>query len=227
MSFDTEFLVSMTCQDCVDNVDSVIKVIDGIEQFTIDLPSKRVNIHGTASPALIAQRLQSTGRSAIVRGLGSSDGAAVCILEKHGVLQSTMNVFGLVRMVEVSSELLLCDLTLKGLPPGRYRASVHVAGDLRQGLESAGPIWDRGALGELLLDESGYGQVLLEKADIRIWELIGRALSVEAIDLNKVAVIGVIARSAGAWENTKTVCTCSGQNVWDERQDLLQIGATL
>jgi copper chaperone for superoxide dismutase len=32
-------------------------------------------------------------------------------------------------------------------------------------------------------------------------------------------LVGVIARSAGVWDNDKMVCSCSGKNVWQERQE--------
>jgi len=30
---------------------------------------------------------------------------------------------------------------------------------------------------------------------------------------------GIIARSAGIFENTKRLCTCSGATIWQERQE--------
>lgn len=35
-------------------------------------------------------------------------------------------------------------------------------------------------------------------------------------------LVGVIARSAGVWDNDKTVCSCSGKTVWEERTE--QVG---
>ena len=35
-------------------------------------------------------------------------------------------------------------------------------------------------------------------------------------------VMGVVARSAGVWENEKMVCSCSGKTVWEEREE--QVG---
>ena len=37
-------------------------------------------------------------------------------------------------------------------------------------------------------------------------------------------LVGVIARSAGVWDNDKTVCSCSGKSVWQERAELLGKG---
>ena len=35
-------------------------------------------------------------------------------------------------------------------------------------------------------------------------------------------LVGVIARSAGVWDNDKAVCSCSGKTVWQERTE--QVG---
>ena len=36
--------------------------------------------------------------------------------------------------------------------------------------------------------------------------------------------VGVVARSAGAWENEKVVCACSGKTVWEEREEMKSRG---
>ncbi|BFZ53528.1 copper chaperone [Savitreella phatthalungensis] len=199
----------------------------GVERYSINLEKKTVFVEGSASPAVTAKKFQELGRTAIVRGLGNPDTAAVAILEKHGDKYLNTNVFGLARLVEASSQLTLCDLTIKGLPKGTYDACIHALGDVRQGETSAGPVWERGVVGSVDVDDNGRGQTLLEMQNVRIWEIIGRALVVKARNRDTESLSGVVARSAGAWENTKTVCTCSGLNVWDERQEMLQIGSTL
>ena len=67
------------------------------------------------------------------------------------------------------------------------------------------------------------------KTDMEMWELIGRSLVIRPSDAagsdfndNSEIIAGVIARSAGAWENTKQVCACSGKTVWEERRDALE-----
>lgn len=227
MSFKTEFMVSMTCKSCIDSISKTLAGLPGIDRYEINLSDKSVLVEGTASPARTAQALQDLGRTAIVRGLGSVNGAAVCILEKHDAQDANMNVFGLARLVEASENLTLCDLTIKGLPQGIYEANIHELGDVRNGMHTAGNIWDRGRLGQIDVDEHGRGQILLEKTGVRIWEIIGRALIVKMRDERQENVSGVIARSAGLWENQKTICTCSGQNVWDERQEMLKSASTL
>ncbi len=37
-------------------------------------------------------------------------------------------------------------------------------------------------------------------------------------------VVGVVARSAGVWENEKVVCGCSGKTVWEEREEMIGKG---
>jgi copper chaperone for superoxide dismutase len=37
-------------------------------------------------------------------------------------------------------------------------------------------------------------------------------------------LVGVIARSAGVWDNDKTVCSCSGKTLWEERKDEVKKG---
>jgi copper chaperone for superoxide dismutase len=35
---------------------------------------------------------------------------------------------------------------------------------------------------------------------------------------------GVIARSAGTWENDKTICSCTGKTLWEERKEEVNRG---
>lgn len=233
----------MTCQSCVDSISRTLTAISGIERFDINLEDKTVVVQGTASPAATAEALQNSGRTAIIRGLGDAESAAVCILEKHDPSDSNMNVFGLARFVEASPTLTLCDLTLKGLPQGVYEAFIHATGDVRDGMHTAGPVWERGSIGSVEVNEYGKGQRLLEKQDARVWELIGRALVVKMKSERTEHISGVVARSAGLWQNqkyasksigdplmlivTREVCTCSGQSVWDERQEMLKNASTL
>ncbi|CRK29998.1 hypothetical protein BN1708_005123 [Verticillium longisporum] len=37
-------------------------------------------------------------------------------------------------------------------------------------------------------------------------------------------LVGVVARSAGMWDNDKTVCSCTGKTLWEERQDEVKKG---
>jgi copper chaperone for superoxide dismutase len=144
-------------------------------------------------------------------------------------------------MVQVSSNMTLVDLTINGLAPGQYSATVREAGDISRGAESTGGIWEalkdkltgtdsgkaRGLFGTVDVGENGRGSVFMQQP-VAIWEMIGRSMVLskgtegpfQREDEN--TLVGVIARSAGVWDNDKMVCSCSGKNVWQERQE--QVG---
>lgn len=147
-------------------------------------------------------------------------------------------------MVQVSSDMTLVDLTVNGLSPGRYWATVRQAGDISQGAASTGGIWEalkstvlgsetpkepRGVFGTVDVDEKGRGNVFMDRP-VAIWEMIGRSMVLSESkegpfkreDPN--TLVGVIARSAGVWDNDKMVCSCSGKNVWQERQEQVSQG---
>jgi copper chaperone for superoxide dismutase len=134
---------------------------------------------------------------------------------------------------------MLVDLTLRGVQSGTYHVTVRQTGDISRGAESTGAVWNgndddrglRGYWGEVEVRRDGKGSVFLDRK-VRITEMIGRAMvaskaSPEAdgtrfSEHEEATVVGVIARSAGLWDNEKTVCSCSGKNVWDERKE--QVG---
>lgn len=144
-------------------------------------------------------------------------------------------------MVQVSANLTIIDLTLKGVSPGTYHATVRESGDISDGPTRTGGIWEaikakqegrpsRGIFGTVEVGQSGLGTVFLDRP-IQIWEMIGRSIVVtkqrEGQKLDKEdpdTLVGVIARSAGVWDNDKTVCSCSGKTVWEERKEQVDKG---
>ena len=144
-------------------------------------------------------------------------------------------------MVQVSPSLTLIDLTIRGLSPGKYEASIRERGDISQGAASTGGIWEalkasvglssppRGYLGSVNVGKDGKGNAFWERP-IAIWEVIGRSLVVSQTKEGPFkqddpdTLVGVIARSAGVWDNEKTVCSCSGKNIWQERKEQVEKG---
>jgi copper chaperone for superoxide dismutase len=146
-------------------------------------------------------------------------------------------------MVQVAENMTIVDLSIRGLQQGKYWATVRECGDISRGPESTGGIWEsttlkasqreggarpgRGIWGCVEIGTSGVGSLFTDKP-VQIWELIGRSIVVakqkegpfDAQDEN--ALVGVVARSAGVWENEKVVCACSGKTVWEERVE--QVG---
>lgn len=190
-------------------------------------------------------------------------------------------VRGLVRMVEVAPSMTIVDLSIRGLSPGTYHATVRETGDISEGPESTGGIWEaaqtkkqgkpsRGIFGTVQVGKGGVGAVFLDRP-IHIWEMIGRSIVVARQQDGPVrenslqqpgetnhlqfdkhdpdTLVGVIARSAGVWDSkcfpaislpclpqdlatallttanakppadNKTVCSCSGKTVWQEREE--------
>ncbi|OCF34295.1 copper chaperone [Kwoniella heveanensis BCC8398] len=96
------------------------------------------------------------------------------------------------------------------------------------------------SLGSIRPDKDGYGDMFKE-VEGELWEWVGRGCVVEAASNSASApgsapvagsaggspsstigriFAGVVARSAGAWGNEKTVCACSGRTMWEEGRDM-------
>lgn len=166
-------------------------------------------------------------------------GAAVSILETFTDKRATANegtdreVRGLARMVQVSDNRTLVDLTVRGVSAGTYRATVRAYGNLADGAESTGPVWisngeAKGELGTVEVDASGRGSAFSDHG-FQIWEVIGHAMVLTkqeegALKNDEDTVVGVIARSAGFWDNDKTVCSCTGKTLWEERKEEVSRG---
>ncbi|KAK6851758.1 heavy-metal-associated domain-containing protein [Apiospora arundinis] len=239
--FQTLFNVHMTCDDCIKAVSDSLYSLDGVTKVDADLKEQLVTVEGTAAPSAIVSAIEATGRDAILRGSGAPNSSAVCILEtfhddgKAEVVPEDgkqREVRGLARMVQVSPDTTLVDLTLHGVDAGKYTATIRAYGDLSDGAATTGPIWaagsgtthPRGLLGSLEIGKDGKGAVFLDHP-FQVWEVIGHSMVVSRQDASKSlqndenTVVGVIARSAGMWENLKQVCSCSGKTLWEERTD--------
>lgn len=174
--------------------------------------------------------------------LSGTIGSAVCILETHSTAVSD-KVMGLARMVQVAPNLTIVDLTIRGLSPGKYWATVRETGDISKGAMSTGAVWrdattanqqearPKGFFGSVDIGKNGMGSVFFDRP-IQIWEMIGRGMVVSRqhdgerkFEKNdEDTLVGVIARSAGVWDNDKTVCSCSGKTLWEERKDEVKKG---
>jgi copper chaperone for superoxide dismutase len=121
----------------------------------------------------------------------------VCILESHAPHVEN-KVRGLVRMVEVAPSMTVIDLSIRGLSPGTYHATVRESGNISEGPETTGAIWEavqakqegkpcRGIFGTVEVGKGGVGAVFLDKP-IQIWEMIGRSIVVARQQDGKVSV---------------------------------------
>ncbi|ABN67371.1 copper chaperone involved in lysine biosynthesis and oxidative stress protection [Scheffersomyces stipitis CBS 6054] len=245
-TFEIVLAVPMECQACVDSVSTVLKKTEGIKNFKVDLGANLVTTEGSIPPSEIVKAIQSTGRDAIIRGTGKPNSAAVCILESFDPKDFQQPVKGLARIVSVSQNDLFIDLTVNGLPKGTYYPSIRSSGNLSQGALSTGSLFYQlqpvevelpstlsttiNALGATVVEQDGLfsGQSFLH-AKLSIDDLIGRSVILSKLkdEVTSDSLCGVIARSAGVWENDKQVCTCSGKTVWQERTDALNKGISV
>ncbi|KAJ1949202.1 copper chaperone, partial [Linderina pennispora] len=74
MSIKVEFAVDMTCQSCVDDIGQILSSTAGVTAYDISLADKTVLVSGTASPTQLLNAFKDSGRSAVVRGAGSTNG---------------------------------------------------------------------------------------------------------------------------------------------------------
>lgn len=100
-------------------------------------------------------------------------------------------------MVEVAPSMTIVDLSIRGLSPGTYHATVRENGDISEGPESTGGIWEalsaknegkacRGIFGTVVVGKGGVGSVFLDRP-IQIWEMIGRSIVVAKQQDGKVS----------------------------------------
>jgi hypothetical protein len=153
--------------------------------------------------------------------------------------ESSQTVFGLCRFAQIAPRTVLMDMTIRlpsptktGLIPSPHVFDVYVSatGNLIDPPHTTGrPLV---SLGRIQPDEDGYGDLFRDvEGELRDW--IGRACVVEAMACVQTSPVksaagriftGVVARSAGAWGNEKTVCSCSGSTVWEEVRDVAKKG---
>jgi copper chaperone for superoxide dismutase len=104
-------------------------------------------------------------------------------------------------MVEAAPGMTIIDLSIRGLSAGTYHATVRESGNISEGPESTGAIWEaakakqegkpcRGIFGTVEVGKGGVGAVFLDKP-IQIWEMIGRSIVVARQEDGKVSLIGL------------------------------------
>lgn len=151
--------------------------------------------------------------------------------------EHSQKIFGICRFVQIAPKTVLVDLTVRlpppsnvGLNPAKSAFNVYISstGNLVNPPSTTGKAFL--ALGQIELDRDGHGDMFRE-VDGELWEWIGRGCIVEAASqpaspsqtaqsgLGRIFA-GVVARSAGAWGNEKTVCACSGRTMWEEGKEM-------
>uniref|UniRef100_A0A668S0Z0 Superoxide dismutase copper chaperone n=1 Tax=Oreochromis aureus TaxID=47969 RepID=A0A668S0Z0_OREAU len=240
-----EFAVQMTCESCGEKVRAALEGKPGVNSVSIDVGKEQVLVESALTSAEVQALIESTGRRAVLKGIGGSEqdlGAAVAMLAGAGSIQ------GVVRFLQLSEERCLIDGTIDGLEPGPHGLHVHTLGDLTLDCLSCGEHYnpfgrqhgspedsDRhvGDLGNIIAGPDGRASFRLEDGQLKVWDVIGRSLVVDAGEddlgrgghpLSKQTgnsgerlACGIIARSAGLFQNPKQICACDGVTLWEER----------
>uniref|UniRef100_A0A673BWR4 Copper chaperone for superoxide dismutase n=2 Tax=Sphaeramia orbicularis TaxID=375764 RepID=A0A673BWR4_9TELE len=240
-----EFAVQMTCESCADKVRAALEGKPGVKSVSIDVSKEEVLVESALTSAEVQALIESTGRRAVLKGIGGSEqdlGAAVAMLAGVGSIQ------GVVRFLQLSEDRCLIDGTIDGLEPGPHGLHVHTLGDLTLDCLSCGEHYNPfnrqhggpgdserhvGDLGNVHAGPDGRASFRLEDNQLKVWDVIGRSLVVDAgeDDLGRSShplskqtgnsgerlACGIIARSAGLFQNPKQICACDGVTLWEER----------
>ncbi|XP_062240325.1 copper chaperone for superoxide dismutase-like [Platichthys flesus] len=240
-----EFAVQMTCDSCAQRVRAALEGQPGVRSVSVDVSREEVLVESSLSSVEVQALIEATGRRAVLRGIGGSEpdlGAAVAMLAGAGQIQ------GVVRFLQVSEERCLIDGTIDGLEPGLHGLHVHSLGDLTRDCSSCGDHYNPsgrrhggpgdaerhvGDLGNVVAGPGGRASFRLEDSQLKVWDVIGRSLVVDAGEddlgrgghpLSKQTgnsgerlACGIIARSAGLFQNPKQICACDGVTLWEER----------
>uniref|UniRef100_A0A3P8PVN2 Superoxide dismutase copper chaperone n=1 Tax=Astatotilapia calliptera TaxID=8154 RepID=A0A3P8PVN2_ASTCA len=187
-----EFAVQMTCESCGEKVRAALEGKPGVNSVSIDVGQEQVLVESALTSAEVQALIESTGRRAVLKGIGGSEkdlGAAVAMLAGAGSIQ------GVVRFLQLSEERCLIDGTIDGLEPGPHGLHVHTLGDLTLDCLSCGEHYnpfgrqhggpedsDRhvGDLGNVIAGPDGRASFRLEDGQLKVWDVIGRSLVVDA-----------------------------------------------
>ncbi|KAJ8975005.1 hypothetical protein NQ317_013315 [Molorchus minor] len=197
-----EFAVQMTCDSCVEAVKKSLENVAGIKSVDVDLKKGSVVVDSNLSTLDLQKRLESTGRKVAVKGYSGSV-AAVSLLEA-----GRAGIQGVIRFVQANPKVCIIDGTIDGLNPGPHHISIHETGDLSQGCESVGDIFNKdnengrvyGDLGRVTVENNGRADFRLEDNTLKLSDVIGRSFVVAENGEGKRLVCGIIARSAGLFQ---------------------------
>ncbi|XP_013790588.2 copper chaperone for superoxide dismutase-like [Limulus polyphemus] len=242
-----EFYVQLSSECCGKAVQKKLEELDGIHQVEIDVEKETVVLETTLASSQIIQALELSGRRAVFKGYGTTLGSpflGAAVAEMKGIsgvlgvvrfLQSNENtciVDGTIDGLTPGDHGIhiheFGDLTGGCEGVGEHynpTNSSHGGPDERER--------HYGDLGNVTADDHGRAVFRKEDRVIKVWDIIGRSLVVtekpddlgqgstnsSKLDGNsgKRLSCGIIARSAGLFENPKKICLCDGISVWNER----------
>ncbi|XP_017772343.1 PREDICTED: copper chaperone for superoxide dismutase-like [Nicrophorus vespilloides] len=213
-----EFAVQMTCDSCERDVRNSLDNVDGVKNIEIDLKSGSVVVDTTLSADEVFKKLEQSGKKVVLKGYGNLSGVVILDTGKKSVK-------GVVRFVQQTPNICIIDGTVDGLNPGKHQISVHECGDLSEGCSSVGSYFNPytngsrsvyGNIGCVNAESNGRAAFRIDDNVIKLSEIIGRSFVISDEKNNRLAC-GIIARSAGLFQNPKKICACDGISLWDEK----------
>ncbi|KAL9962742.1 hypothetical protein ACROYT_G031878 [Oculina patagonica] len=242
-----EFAVQMTCEKCVDAIHNSLDGAEGVKSFTVDLNTEQVIVETTLSTGQVQKLIENSGKMAILRGLGAAGtqpkhlGAAVVEMRSGSILGVTRFVQVSEDLCVIDGTIDGLTPGLHGLnihELGDLSQGCVSTGDHynpRNCRHGAPEDSERhiGDLGNILADKNGRASFRLEDENVKVWDVIGRSLVVHHgeddlgrgnNELSKITgnsgpglTCGIIARSAGLFQNTKKFCACDGKILWEDK----------
>lgn len=234
-----QLTVDLTCDSCEKAVRGTLANNEGIKELIVDVEKQLVVVETSLATSEVVQLVESSGKRALVTGIGAAGGevnslgSAVAIMHEGN---PSSGVKGVTRIVQTSPNTCIFDGTIDGLKPNsKHRLAIHEYGDISDGCDSCGDILAQahsepsqksgnlyGDLGLISSNSNGRSDFRFLNRRIQVWDVIGRSMVLQStIDsdstLWKRLACGIIARSAGIFENYKKICACDGTTIWDER----------
>lgn len=196
-------------------IDKVVEALQGVGSIDWDLKEGRVVVETDSTPwHEIQQKIESTGRRAVLTGFGGQSCVSIIDTSKNPDLK------GVIRFCSLPAAESGCviDGVIDGLQPNEnHTVHVHECGDLSNGCESVGDVFEpsKRLQKEVSVDRDGRAEFRLQDDNLTVPDLIGRSVVISKGD--KRLGCGIIARSAGIFQNYKKICACDGVTMWDER----------
>ncbi|KAI4481561.1 hypothetical protein M0802_013938 [Mischocyttarus mexicanus] len=228
-----EFAVDMTCQKCVNAVRESLSELNDIKNLDISLERNTVVVETSHPFTLIQEKIEKTGKKAVLKGYGDNSYSAVSMLGGNSGYSVSNNIKGVVRFVQ-TVEGCIVDGTVDGLEPGKHGEHFNPHNSIHGGPEDDISKKHIGDLGNIEADNNGRALFRRINKLLRVSDIIGRSLVItdkpddlgkgndqqSIIDGNsgKRLACGIIARSSGLFQNTKKICACDGLTIWDERE---------
>lgn len=169
----------------------------------------------------LQRKIEETGRRAVLTGFGGKSCVSIISSSKIELLK------GVVRFCAVSDAKdsgCVIDGAADGFEPNsKLKVNVHEYGDLSNGCESVGNVLEQSSHIEKVVCSDANGQISFRILDehLNVNDLIGRSVVISKADNKERLACGIIARSAGIFENYKKICACDGVTLWEERDRTL------